>query len=300
MLKKYLLLMILLFAGLTAYISKSAGNDSVSLSDLYPVASARNENGGLQAVPVLSNEFGVGFLLRNETGVRLYYNDDFRVDSLPVTNFHNRAGVQFIKHGNTKDVRVDWGLTPRSTGVYTFERDFFLDEGLTEFYTTLVFEFDVIGWYHSGEDGRLPADLQAWQDHRERVSLEFQIAGGASDIIVLASEVAVSRTEVVFNTANLSTQPFIHGLDYRLLVYENGWKPVPTIIGDLLFVTGFGMIMQGGEIIRDRFNFEWIYGTLANGRYMIMRSHFEDHMRPGAPRVLETLMVEFIIDDNTP
>ena len=298
--KKYLVLMVLLFVSLAACMYEYAGSGNPVQPDTLPVVLERIVNpSGLQAAVTFSNEFGVGFLLRNETGSRLYYNDDFRVDSVQLSNVHNRAGVLFIDDGDTKDTHVNWEEL-RPSGIYTFERDFFLDEDLTELYTTLSFAFDVIGWYHfAGSVQRAPEDLRAKRDARMRESLEFQIAGGASEIIVLASEVAVSRTEVAFRTANLSAQPFIHGLDHSLLVYENGWKPAPTII-DEWGVLGIGFIMQGGEVIDDHINFEWLHGALANGRYMIMRRHLEDHGRPGAPRVQELLMVEFVIDDSTP
>ncbi|MCL2616765.1 MAG: hypothetical protein FWD96_03865, partial [Defluviitaleaceae bacterium] len=184
----------------------------------------------------------------------------------------------------------------------TFECDFFLDVNLTELYTTLVLEFDVIEWYHFAEDAQLiAANLQERHDSHLGERLAFLIAGGASKVIVPTSEVAVSRTEVSFNTANMSAQSFIHGSDYHLLIYENGWKPAPTIIDSWGVPSlGFGIRMRGGEIIEDRFNFEFWHGALANGRYMIIRQHAEDHMRPGAPRVQETLMVEFIINNNTP
>ena len=299
---------ILLCASLTACMSENDRNDnynydSVSPLDMCLVASRRNENeneNGLQVVPTFSNEFGVAFLFRNETENRLYYNDDFRLDSLEMSERNNPAGLQFINNGDTKQAHVSWGLTSRPTGIYTFERDFFLDEDLTELYTTLVFDFALIGWYHFTEDATpIPTNLQELRDKHERERLAFQIAGGSSTIIVLASEVAVSRTEVAFNTTNLSTQSFMHGLNYSLLVYDDGWKHVPTIT-DALDIPAIGITIQGGEVIEDRFIFEWLHGELANGRYMIMRPHDEDHMRPGAPRVREMLMVEFIIDDNTP
>jgi len=301
--KKFLALIIFLCIGLAACSYENDNNDYhnyIQQSDLHSGVLTRNTNiTSLQAALTFSNEFGIGFLLRNETGQRLYYNDDFRVDSLQMTNRHNRAGIQFISHGDTKQTHVNWDAS-RPTGIHTFERDFFLDSDLAEFYKTLAFEFYVIGWYHFTDDAEpIPEDLQARRDARVREYLAFQISDGASAIIVLASEVAVSRTEVAFNTANLSTQPFMHGLDYRLLIYENGWKDAPTIL-DSWGVPSIGIGMQGGEVIEDRFNFEWLYGMLANGRYMIMRHHSEDHMRPGTPRVQETLMVEFIIDDNTP
>jgi len=286
------------------YNSDNYNNENTNTRqlDFSPIQLAQNNTEymvELQSAQTFSNEFGVGFLLRNNAGHRLYYNDDFRIDSVVMRERNNPAGLQFINNGDIQEAHVSWGNS-RAIGIYTFERDFFLDADLTELYTTLTFEFDVVGWYHFTEDAEpIPSDLQIMQDNRIRNSLAFQIAGGTSNIIVLASEVAVSRTEVAFNIVNLSTQSFMHGLDHRLLVYENGWKPAPIII-DSWGIPGLGIGMQGGEIIEDHFNFEWLHGVLENGRYMIMRQHAEDHMRPGAPRVQEMLMVEFIIDDNTP
>ena len=300
MTKKNLALIALFFMGLAACIYEYPNNDNASLPGVYPAMLEQCESaGGLRAAVFFSNGFSVGFMLRNETGIKLYYGDDFRVDSVQMSNYRNRWGVQFINHGNTKEGFVNWP-TPLPTGIYIFEQDFFLDENLAEFYTTLTFTFVVIGWYHFTESREpAPEDLQAMQNAISRKALDFRIAGGASEIIVLASEVAVSRTEVAFNTANLSTQPFMHGLDYLLLVYENGWKPAPTIIDGLAWST-LGIEMRGGEVIDDRFNFEWLFGALANGRYMILRQHLENHDRRGAFRVQEILMVEFVIDDSTP
>lgn len=292
----------LVIASLTACMYENISYESESQPDMSIFMSTTDiDINGLQAVQTFSNEFGVGFLLRNKAGIRLYYNDDFRVDSVAFTEMNNPAGVQLINHGNTKEIHVSWGRTARPTGIYTFERDFFLDSNLTQLYKTLIFDFYVIGWCHFTEDvPPISAELQAMRDNRECDSLAFQIAGGTSNIIILASEVAVSRTGLAFSAANISTQSFMHGLDYRLLVYENGWKPAPVVYEGYWFVRSLGIGMQGGEVIEDSFNFEWLHGALANGRYMIMRRHGEDHMRPGAPRVQEILMVEFIVDDNTP
>jgi len=290
--RKYLALAVLLCMILTACINRYE----------YPAASTEYEsNCGLQAVPVGSNEFGMSFLMRNGTGARLYYNDDYRIGTTSMSNTNNRAGVLYINHGNTKDVHVNWP-GPRRSGIFTFERDFFLDSGLTELYTTLTFDFYIVGWEHNSANNLaspIPEYLQAKREAQARESLAFQVAGGASDIIVLASEVAVSRTGVMFNTANMSKQPFIHGEGYRLLIYDNGWRNAPAIV-DSFLVHLIAIPMRGGEVIEDSFNFEWWHGALENGRYMLMRHHHEDHMRPGAPRVQETLMVEFVIDDGTP
>jgi len=172
--RRYLALVILLCMFLTACINWCECDEDYGY-------------GGLQAVVAGSNEFGVVILLRNETGKRLYYNDDFRVDYQPMSNHNNRAGVQFINHGDTKDMHVNWASS-RPSGIYTFERDFFHDRSLTEFYKTLSLDFDVIGWYHFTDNPQpVPEDLQAHRDARERERLAFQVAGGPSNVIVLAS-----------------------------------------------------------------------------------------------------------------
>lgn len=285
-----------------ACTNENNNNTSASHPEFYPILITQGENrGGLQSAVTFSNEFGVGFLLRNETEKRLYYNDDFRLDSVAMSERNNPDGLNFITPDAIKSFHVSWGMTPFPTGIYTFERDFFLDEGLTELYKTLMFEFDVIGWYYFTEDATpIPEELKEMRDERIRNELVFLLAGGASQAIVPASEVSVSRTGVAFSTANISTQAFMHGLDHRLLVYENGWKPAPITYEGNWAITSIGIGMQSGEVIEDRFDFTWLHGALANGRYMILRQHVEDHMRPGAPRVMETLMVQFIIDENTP
>jgi len=295
--KIFLALTILLLMGFTACMYE---NNNYEENGNEPIAPLQIQNdSGLHGVVTFSNEFGVGFMFRNNTDTRLYYNDDFRVDSLEMTTRNNRAGTQFIEPGSTKEAHVNWDNS-RETGVYAFERDFFLDENLTELYITLEFMFDLIGWYYFTDDADpIPEDLETLREARMQAHLEFLIAGGPSEIIVLASELAVSRTEVAFRTANISSAPFMHGSPYRLLVYENGWRDAPIIIENWGF-TSEGRGMEGGAVIDDHINFEWLYGVLPNGRYMIMRNHFEDHGRPGAPRTQEELMIEFIIDDNTP
>ena len=297
--KRFLIAATLLFALLTACSRENTPPDTQPVTPVPATTVVDVNGGGLQTAITASNGFGLGFLVRNETGRRLYYNDDFRLDSQPMTEAHNRWGVQYINHGDTQVKSVQWG-GPRPTGIYTFERDFFTDENLTELYATVTIEFDVISWQHFADGAEpAPAHIQAHRDNREREHLAFLFAGGTSEVIVLASEVAVSRTEVAFSTANVSTQSFMHGLHYSLLVYENGWKPAPTIL-DSWAISDIGIGIRGGQVIEDRFDFEWLYGVLPNGRYMIMRHHCEDHFRAGAARVQETLMVEFVIDDNTP
>ena len=67
--KKYFALMVLLFVSLAACMYEYAGNDDPAQPDTFPVMLERAENpSGLQAALTFSNEFGVGFLLRNETG----------------------------------------------------------------------------------------------------------------------------------------------------------------------------------------------------------------------------------------
>jgi len=296
--RKILALMFLLTA---IFVACGRENGNTPMCDLYPIASTTSGNiGGLQTAPSISNGRRMNFLLRNETGRRLYYNDDFRINSTPYTNFENHFGTQSINRSSTINIHVSWE-TFLLTGIYTFEQDFFLDEHLTELYTTLVFDFGVISWDSLTPNAPpIPEDLQVMQDDQFRHRLEFQIAGGTHSAIVLASEVSVSRTEVAFSIANLSTQSFIYGADYRLLVYENGWRDAPVIIDGNWSRGLIAFVMQEGRVIEDHFDFTWLHGELANGRYMIMRHYSESHRRPGARSVQDTLMVEFIIDDNTP
>jgi len=129
---------------------------------------------------------------------------------------------------------------------------------------------------------------------------EFYIAGGTSNIIVQASEVNVSRTRIIFSTANLSAQTYVHGAEHLLLVYDNGWKSAPSIV-DMFAFSLANFSIEGGETVVDRFNFEPLYGELANGRYKIIRRH-QQVMRAPLPesRVQEILIVEFVINNNTP
>jgi len=292
--KKLLLMVILLFLGFTACTYEDENQET----GLAPLLQVENDS-GLYGVLTFSNGFGVGFMFRNETGMRLYYNDDFRVNSAEMTNRHNRAGTQFINIGDTKEAHVNWS-DPLETGMYNFERDFFIDEDLTELYTTLEFLFDVIGWYHFTDDAEpAPEELLAIQQARIDAHRTFLIEGGPSDIIILASEVAVSRTAIAFSTANISAVPYMHGSSFRLFIYENGWKDAPVILDSWAFTDeGFGI--KGGEVIDDHINFEWLYGELVNGRYMFIRNHFEDHGQPGAPRIQQELIIEFEINDSTP
>ncbi|MCL2235773.1 MAG: hypothetical protein FWB98_04960 [Defluviitaleaceae bacterium] len=265
-----------------------------------PILISIGDIGGLQASQTFSNEFGVAFMVRNQTGQRLYYNDDFRVDGMSMSERNNPAGLQYINNGDIKESHVSWG-TSRPTGIYTFERDFFLDAELTQLYKTLQFQFDVIAWYHFTADAQpIPDEIQAFRNQREQNSIAFQLSCGTSQIILLASEVSVSRTEIAFDTVNISSAYFLRGSYFSLWqVVDGAWVDVPPIIENWGF-TLEGHPVMPGEIDRNRVNFEWLYGALANGDYVFKRTHSQDHLRPGAPRVQELLFIEFTIDDYTP
>ena len=287
--KHYFLVIVLLFFVLAACSAENGSGDGYVKHVNYS---------SLHVIQTFSNGFGLEFMLRNDTGHQLYYDDNFRVDSARMSEKNNPSGLQIINHGDTKSAHVSWE-GQLDTGLYTFERDFFLDAGLTEFYTTLTLEFDVIAWHFFAEDAPpIPPHLQARHDARAQEHIDFILAGGASEVIVLDGDVNVSRTEISFRMANLSEHEFLYGLGYSLLIYDDGWKNAPTIL-DSWGIPGIGLTINAGGFVNDNLDFEWLYGILENGNYMVIRSH-DLFLRAGAPTVQEFLIIEFTIDDDTP
>jgi len=85
-----------------------------------------------------------------------------------------------------------------------------------------------------------------------------------------------------------------------LLRYEQGWEPIPTDIERWAFASDANMNWPGA-VVPYHIQFGWrLQGELPNGRYKFKREHWEDHLRPGVPQRQEMLLVEFIVDDNTP
>jgi len=258
-------------------------------------------NKGIQFVLEYYADGELGFSMRNETGKRLYYADDYRLNfcarTLRNSPYREPVWLRFIDYGDTMFTHV-WLRIMLVPGIYVFERDFFLDADLTEFYTTLAFEFgdedEIRWWYYRRAEDVLPR-----LNNQIRNFTAFYMAGRTSENIALASEVAVSRTAVEFSSVNLSTLRTSPRRNFYLLVYENGWEPVP-----LIFFRNWprrGGSMWGGDVIEEHFNLEELFGTLANGRYMIMSLYNRVvSLELFNHTVEEMMLVEFVIDDNTP
>jgi len=291
--RKYKATFLLIFVIIVVFALASCdGYSEMAQSEANP------NHSGLQVVQISSNGFGVVFLFRNESGNRLYFDDRFRLDGVSMMEQNNRVGVLYINHGDVKQSHVSW-RSLRATGIYTFERDFFIDpEALLIHDTpqptaTISFDFAVVSWDERDDD--IPDDVRTMRDQRDDRYIAFWLDAGTSDVIT-ASEVEVSRTAVAFRTFNSSQYSFIHGLGFRLLVYEDGWR----FFSDAQITILLGVEMRGGGTTNDHLDFPQSFGILPNGRYMIMRVHNRDSVRPGAARVQEMLMIEFVIDDDTP
>ena len=298
---KYVILLLVLLGACThgpAY-PEPAAVDPVISEPIAPAAPVATPQPGLHAVQTFSNEFGVGFTLRNTTPHRLYYNDHFRIDGTPMVESNNPAGLQYIRPGDSKSTHVSWGES-RPTGLYHFQRDFFLDKELSQLYTTLDFPFDIVGWYHPATDAPpLPEAVEDRRNQRAQEQITFMLASGPSEIIRLASPISVSRNEIRFDAVNITSTHFFRGSSFVLWQYADGmWEDVAPP-QDFLF-TGDAWPALPGEIDHNHINFAWNYGTLPTGLYKLVRTYYQDRLPPGAPRVQELLFAAFVIDDTTP
>jgi len=121
-----------------------------------------------------------------------------------------------------------------------------------------------------------------------------------SPIIVLASDVDVSRTAIAFNIFNHASpdEQYIYGRGYRLAKYEGGiWVFAPAVPAEYAPpVTSDALTIFGGEYKAQTVNFHHWYKELLPGRYMYFRNFWSSVVFSYE----EFLMVEFFVDENTP
>jgi len=118
-----------------------------------------------------------------------------------------------------------------------------------------------------------------------------------SQIIVLASDVDVSRTAIAFNIFNRADEWYTYGRGWRLAKYDGGiWATAPTVPIELAPpVTSDAITIFGGEYKAQTANFHHWFEELLPGKYMYFRTFFSNCLR-----YEETLMVEFFVDNDTP
>ena len=143
-----------------------------------------------------------------------------------------------------------------------------------------------------------PQITDQMREHRINLINE---AVNASRENIFTSDVIVSRTGIAFTKHNRTTYEFTYGAPFDLARYENGqWVGVPFLQG-----RGGGMwnmqayMLQSGGIDRHaRQSFEWLFGELEPGRYLLIRDGWLGNWQPDHDRVFA--IVEFEITETTP
>jgi len=272
-------------------------------------------------VHIVASSWGMSFTFRNTTGVTLYYGYGYRLFMYTENGWevyempngalaHSQAIDLYINPGQVNRCAIRWGRSDLLSfsdiridhGLYRFERDFFIGTdgsgnpiGVP---VTVSAEFEIT---------EQPTDPRPNSTAREE-NIAFIMAGKPSNIITLASGVAVGRREMAFIFYNNSQMEFTEyslnmGFGWELLRYVDGWQ----IVSPYSYTNNFGPfrprwfepIYFGYGSRQWNFNFLSIYGFLPNGRYMVI-INFHRSTPHGSTFNHEYLFIEFEIDDNTP
>ena len=131
-----------------------------------------------------------------------------------------------------------------------------------------------------------------------QASIFSALIGGQSQVIVLASDVDVSKTAIAFSVLNNVDKCFCNDFYIDLARNVGGlWLFVPRERS--LFFISMCFPIASGET-RERFmEFEPWVGALPPGRYMFI-DRFVPYERHRGLGNREYLMVEFVIDEDTP
>ena len=264
---------------------------------------------------------GFNFKLRNTYGSTLHYNDGFRLyrqEGGAWELVHTQEGevnrrlrpnavrlefVQFLPPG-TRHIGRHPFLPP---GEYRFARDLYLRRPVARPHKTLYIEFEIqcpeaflaeIIQAREGRDSYYFTPLPSAAQGRESY-LAFVTAGIPSHRIVQATDVQVSRTAIAFHYGNRSFRVLMYGstVAVELVHYVGGhWQPVPPV--QFVLPLLYGRSIFPGFTRFDVFRFEYRFGELPPGRYMLIREYSRGN-RSGA-RDMEYLMVEFTVTERTP
>ncbi|MCL1935550.1 MAG: hypothetical protein FWF57_04130 [Defluviitaleaceae bacterium] len=167
--------------------------------------------------------------------------------------------------------------------------------------------------YENGFFEQFEPDIFSYQNGRTEEMENFRrnyIKKGLENesYIVLYGTPVVSRTGIEFTLQNTTDREFMYGAKFDLGVYIDGeFVPVQTLPGrESVAVVSIGFDLSPNRTfsIVNRRNFEWRFGTLQNGQYVLV---LDGHFGPW-PITTELLSSErkgfatifFEIDDDTP
>ena len=132
-------------------------------------------------------------------------------------------------------------------------------------------------------------------------TLDFVLQGAPSENIVLASEVEVSQTAIAFSLENRSRVGYFYGEDWRLARYVDGYWQLVQYLNNRRLIHGIAYTLEGRSIQQYNINWVRVYGALQPGRYLFLQGHTPTNVElPQANPPREYVMIEFIIDENTP
>ena len=143
-----------------------------------------------------------------------------------------------------------------------------------------------------------PAVTQEMLDKRAAdITAATQSSG---DKIVLAGDVEVSRTGIMFSLENLSGLDFCYGAQWDMAYYEQGrWIPVPHMPGaGNQFWPDIGYGLQSGGVEFFRQEWDWYFGELPPGRYMYIREGWLGDRPDGSNNTCA--LIEFFISEDSP
>ena len=114
------------------------------------------------------------------------------------------------------------------------------------------------------------------------------IRSGESESIVLASDVIVSRTDMIFTLHSNKDDYCNYGAYWELARRRFGrWRPVSQLRGGRA-VPDIAYIFPPGETKQYHIGWRWLFGELSNGTYMFIRRHCDVYV-----------LIEFTVDSST-
>ena len=116
-----------------------------------------------------------------------------------------------------------------------------------------------------------PAVTQEMRDWRAEAI--YAAAMTVHDRIVPVGDLTVSRTGIEFSLQNTTSGNFMYGTPWDLAINESGvWVPFPYPPGSgstMWILPGF--TLQSGGVRQYRIEWDWRFGALPPGRYMLVR-----------------------------
>jgi len=265
--------------------------------------------GSIDAHIDIAGEFYLWFTLYSNYNVTLYYNDGFRLyrqEDEAWAQVYNQQGeyVHHVEPDTAKQNAVRWlrdntiqlgnGMPP---GQYRLARDFYLTPDVYDVHTTLYINFEIEPVFWWMNPPQTPVEPGGVSPQRE-IYVASVLAGELSQTIVLVGEVQVSRTAIAFYFYNRADKDYMYGRHWELAHYiDGGWQPVPHTPSYFhRALPSDAESIAGGDTKFEFHFFDFFFGELTPGRYMFIRSHWQS----GRHRDREYMLIEFMIDEDTP